>query len=179
MKKKIYVHAGWLSDKMIGTVHILRDNDRESVSFEYSEEWLKLHSDIFLDPDLSPFTGRQYLSAGKSMFGMLSDVCPDRWGRRLIQRKEELLSIRKKRKPHYLHEMDYLISVSDFLRTGGLRFKVSTENDFIAVSDGLEVPPVAELSRLEQAALNYKFSDNFYEMKWLSQLLSCMGTAFP
>ena len=103
---------------------------------------------------------------------MLSDVCPDRWGRNLIQRKEEVLAIREKRSPNHLYEMDYLMSVSDFLRTGGLRFKVSQESEFIAGSDGLDIPPVTELRRLEQASLNYEFSDNPYETKWLSQLIS-------
>lgn len=182
MVKKVYVYAGGLNDELIGTIYVLSDNGRESISFEYSEDWLKLHSDIFLDPDLLPFAARQYLRTGKSMFRMLSDVCPDRWGRKLIQRKEELLSVKEKRKPCYLHEMDYLMSVSDFLRTGGLRFKVSQKDDFIAISDGLEVPPIAEFSRLEQASLNYEFLDNPYETKWFSQLISpgsSLGGARP
>ena len=113
---------------------------------------------------------------------MLSDVCPDKWGRNLIQRKEEVLAIREKRSPNHLYEMDYLMSVSDFLRTGGLRFKLSQESEFIAESDGLDIPPVTELRRLEQASLNYEFSDNLYETKWLSQLISpgsSLGGARP
>ena len=74
------------------------------------------------------------------------------------------------------------MSVSDFLRTGGLRFKVSQGSDFVAVSDGLEVPPAAELGRLERASLHYELSDNSYETKWLSQLISpgsSLGGARP
>lgn len=61
MVKKIYVYAGWLNDDFIGTVHILRSNGKEVISFEYSEDWVKDHSNIFLDPELYAFSGRQCL----------------------------------------------------------------------------------------------------------------------
>ncbi len=47
MLKKIYVYAGWLNDDFIGTIHILRSSGKEVISFEYSEDWLKDHSNIF------------------------------------------------------------------------------------------------------------------------------------
>ena len=182
MVQKVYVYAGWLDDEFIGIIYIIHNNGKETISFEYSEDLLNRHSNIFLDPDLYAFSGRQYLSTEKSIFGMLSDVCPDRWGRKLIQRKEEILSIREKRSPRHLYEMDYLMSVNDFLRTDGLRFKAYPEGEFIAESDNLDIPPITELSRLEQASLNYEFSDKSHEIKWLSQLISSgssLGGARP
>ena len=83
-KNEIHVYAGWLNDEYIGKVCFAQVNGKEVISFEYSEDWLREHADILLDPDLFVFLGRQYVPEGKPMFGMLSDVCPDRWGRRLI-----------------------------------------------------------------------------------------------
>ena len=178
----IYVYAGWLEDTLIGVVHTLHSNGKETVSFEYSEEWVRAYIDVFLDPDLVSFTGRQYPPTDKSIFGMLSDVCPDRWGRKLIQRREEIRARQEKRTPRHLYEMDYLTSITDLVRTGGLRFKFQPDGEFITTASTLDVPPVAALRELEQAALNYEFSDDPYETKWLTQLLSpgsSLGGARP
>ena len=179
---KIYVYAGWMEDALIGVVNVVRGNGKETISFEYSEGWLKDYAELFLDPDISAFSGRQYLSSGKSLFGMLSDVCPDRWGRKLIQRREELQAYREHRAKRHLYEMDYLISIADYLRTGGLRFKSSPDGDYMAELGKFDVPPITELRRLEQASLNYEFSDDPYELKWFSQLVSpgsSLGGARP
>ena len=182
MSETLYVHAGWLEDALIGALHVLRSNGKETVGFEYDGAWLRDHGSVHLDPDLLPFSGRQYPPARKALFGMLSDVCPDRWGRRLIQRREEIEAMREGRAPRHLHEMDYLTGISDALRTGGLRFRRSPDAPFIAWDPALKVPPLAGLHRLEQAALNYETSENPYETRWLSQLLSpgsSLGGARP
>jgi hypothetical protein len=41
-------------------------------SFEYDPQWLS-HGCIFLDPDIRFYTGRQYKSSDKTMFGMFDD----------------------------------------------------------------------------------------------------------
>ena len=60
----------------------------EIYSFEYATEYLA-SSPVQLDPELQLFKGRQFLSATqtKKIFGMFADCCPDRWGRKLLQRK--------------------------------------------------------------------------------------------
>ena len=182
MTDKVYVYAGWLDDALIGVIHVFRSNGRETVSFEFSGDWVETHAALLLDPNLAPFTGRQYPDADKPLFGMFSDVCPDRWGRRLIQRREEISAAREKRPPRHLYEMDYLTSITDLVRTGGLRFKFQPDGEFITASNPFDVPPVAELRELEQASLNYEFSDDPYETKWLSQLFSpgsSLGGARP
>ncbi len=182
MNDKVYVYAGWMNDALIGVVHVLHGNGRETVSFDFGEEWLQAHADILLDPNLAPFAGRQYPPANRAFFGMLSDVCPDRWGRRLIQRREEISAAREQRPPRHLYEMDYLTSITDLVRTGGLRFKFQPDGEFITASNTFDVPPVTELRELEQASLNYEFSDAPYETKWLAQLLSpgsSLGGARP
>ena len=68
------------------------------------------------------------------------------------------------------------------MRTGGLRFKFQPDGEFITASGAFDVPPVAELRELEQASLNYEFSGNPYETRWLAQLLSpgsSLGGARP
>ena len=179
---KIYVYAGWIEDALIGVLNVVRSNGKETISFEYSDSWLNEYAEVLLDPDISSFSGRQYLSSGKSLFGMLSDVCPDRWGRKLIQRREEIQAYREHRVKRHLYEMDYLMAIADYLRTGGLRFKTSPDGDFVLELGTFDVPPVTELRRLEQASLNYEFSDDPYEMKWFSQLVSpgsSLGGARP
>lgn len=182
MKNEIYVYAGWLENTRIGTVNCVYNHGKEIVSFEYDEEWLTKHADIFLDPDLFLFSGRQYPNENKTMFGMLSDVCPDRWGRRLIQRKENMLLRQENRPPKYLYETDYLLSISDVLRTGGLRFKIDPQGSFIAPSSEFDIPPVADIHKIENAILHYELSENQDIRKWLLQLVmpgSSLGGARP
>ena len=172
MQREIYVYAGWLNNAPIGTVYATQSNGKEIVSFEYAEGWLREHSDIFLDPDLGSFFGRQYAPNSKLIFGMLSDVCPDRWGRRLIQRIEN----------RHLCETDYLLAVSDALRTGGLRFKIDPQGDFVAETNEQSIPPIADIRKLENAVLNYELADNPEREKWILQLImpgSSLGGARP
>ena len=72
----------------VGTLHFSPARNGEAVSFEFSSTWLAVNPLTSFDPDLQPWKGRQYLEAGKPLFGVFSDSCPDRWGRMLLQRKE-------------------------------------------------------------------------------------------
>lgn len=182
MKSEIYVYAGWLNDTYLGKVSSVQSNSKEIISFEYSEDWLREHSDIYLDPDLFSFLGRQYVPSSKSIFGMLSDVCPDRWGRQLIKRRENILAARDKRAVKHLCETDFLLTVSDILRTGGLRFKTDPQGDFVSEASDMNIPPMAGVHKLEHAVLNYQRADNPEGRKWLLQLImpgSSLGGARP
>ena len=54
----------------------------------------------------------QFLTEGKSNFGVFLDSCPDRWGRVLMDRREaDLWQKKEKRPPHKLFESDYLLGV--------------------------------------------------------------------
>lgn len=182
MKREIFVYAGWLNDTYIGKVCSAKNNGKEIISFEYSQAWLLEHSDIFLDPDIFPFLGRQYLPKNKPIFEMLSGVCLDRWGRKLIQRRENLLAAQKNKPRTYLCETDFLLAISDVLRTGGLRFKTDINGNFVAETNKLDVPPITNIPKIENAALNYEFADNPKGQKWLLQLImpgSSLGCARP
>ena len=183
-ENRILVYAGWLNEpEHIGTL-FNETNARGSnaLSFEYSEGWLAGHSEIMLDPDLFPYTGRQYLMKGKSNFGFLSDASPDRWGRLLLKRREVILAKEEDRSVRNLSEIDYLLGVHDIGREGGLRFKTEPDGDFLSNDRAMAAPPWVKLRGLQNASLMLESSENPYEKKWLLQLLapgSSLGGASP
>ena len=60
----------------VGTLHFSPARNGEAVSFEFSSTWLAVNPLTSFDPDLQPWKGRQYLEAGKPLFGVFSDSCP-------------------------------------------------------------------------------------------------------
>ena len=83
---------------------------KESFSFEYEKTWLANNKSVFIiDPDLSMYSGRQFVPIGKSMFGIFADSSPDRWGRVLMQRRERIYADKEGRKPRKLTDGDYLL----------------------------------------------------------------------
>lgn len=86
---------------------------------------------MILDPDLQMYKGRQYIHDDKKIFGVFADSCPDRWGQRLMKRREELRAKNAGEKPRKLLDSDYLLGVYDEARMGGLRFKTELEGEFI------------------------------------------------
>lgn len=180
---KIYVYADYLNfnNDLVGTINVSRQRGREFYSFEYSNEWLKKGT-MALDPDLQMFKGRQYLSDDKTIFGVFADSCPDRWGRRLMQRREELRARKVEEKPRKLLESDYLLGVFDEARMGGLRFKTEINGEFLSDEKEYATPPWTSLRELEHASIEYEKSENALSEKWLKQLLapgSSLGGARP
>ena len=149
MNERFNVCAGWLKDNpVIGTCYIDRIRGEEIISFQYNREWL-LNNHIVIDPNLSEITGRQYPPQNHT-FGFLEDISPDRWGRRLIDRKESRDAVNENRKAHTLLASDYLLGVSDICRTGGIRL-CNEDGIFINSDDANYIPPITELRRLENA----------------------------
>ena len=182
-EKKIYVFADFLSfhNELLGIVHVTRTKGREFYSFEYDEKWLAKES-MLLDPDLQWYRGRQYIADDKQIFGMLSDSSPDRWGRRLMNRREEIRAKNNGEKPVKLLESDYLLGVFDESRMGGLRFKTELEGEYLSNDSAFATPPWTSLRELEQAAIKFEKDDFSDDDKWLRQLLapgSSLGGARP
>ena len=117
------------------------------ISFEFDERWLAADAEITLDPALGHYPGPQY-PAGP-LFGFLSDIAPDRWGRMLLQRQEAVEARRDGRPQQTLDEWDFLTRISDESRMGALRLRA--DDDFIGTSDP-PVPPVARLTELQELA---------------------------
>jgi len=182
-EKKIYVFADFLSfsNELVGTMYVSQTRGKEFYSFEYNENWLD-HKKMLLDPDLQLYRGRQYITDDKNIFGVFADSCPDRWGRRLMKRREEIRAKREGVKPEKLLESDYLLGVYDEARMGGLRFKTELEGNFLSDDKEFATPPWTSLRELEQASIAFENDTDSLNEKWLKQLLapgSSLGGARP
>jgi len=182
-EKKIYVFADFLSfsNELVGTMYVSQTRGKEFYSFEYNENWLE-NKKMLLDPDLQLYKGRQYITDDKNIFGVFADSCPDRWGRRLMKRREEIRAKREGVKPEKLLESDYLLGVYDEARMGGLRFKTELEGNFLSDDKEFATPPWTSLRELEQASIAFENDTDSLNEKWLKQLLapgSSLGGARP
>ena len=93
-EKIIYVYDDFTENEpvLLGKLYVGVIKGGETYSFEYDVDWLtKNKLSINLDPELQPFTGRQF-PIGKGIFGLFSDASPDRWGRLLMNKRERLLA---------------------------------------------------------------------------------------
>ena len=166
----------------MGTLYVNSLKGEESYSFEYDREWLKKTSlKITLDPELMPYSGRQY-PFGKTIFGLFSDSSPDRWGRVLMNKRERILAGKEGRKPAKLYDSDYLLGVYDETRLGGIRFKTEPNGAFLSADKKTAAPSWASLRTLEEASRNFENEDIALSEKWLNQLIrpgSSLGGARP
>ena len=183
MEGLIYVFAGWeKNEPLIGTLEVTHTRGRENTAFIYDESWIENHPSLILDPELQAFSGRQYPDMNKKLFGFLSDSAPDRWGRKLMERREIIQAKKENRNIRKLYEADYLIGVHDGGRVGGLRFKLDPEGVFLSDEQSLAAPPMTELRKLEQASLKYETGKDPYDEKWFRELIqpgSSLGGARP
>lgn len=184
-EKLIYVYANWKpgTSVLMGRLFAVNSRGKEIFSFEYDSDWLSGTKGISaFDPDLLFFGGRQYLSAEKVNFGIFSDSCPDRFGRKLMNRRETLLAKKEARKPRALMESDYLLGVFDDARMGALRFSLEPDGEFLSNDKDLATPPWTTLRTLENASIALEDEDNEDREKWLNILLapgSSLGGARP
>ena len=167
---------------LMGTLYVNIIKGGESYSFEYDKDWLKKTSlKLTLDPELMPYSGRQYPS-GKNIFGLFADASPDRWGRVLMNKRERILAEKEGRKPSKLYDSDYLLGVYDKTRMGGIRFKTNPDGPFLSDDKETAAPPWATLRTLEEASRNFESDESGLTEKWLNQLIkpgSSLGGARP
>lgn len=184
-EKTIFVYADWEGESLslIGRLYCGNSRGKELFSFEYDKTWLmSAEAGLYLDPDLILFKGRQYAPLNKSIFGIFSDSCPDRWGRLLMKRREAVLARKEQRKPKILTESDYLLGVYDAARMGALRFSLECGGPFLACDEALSTPPWTTLRKLEAASYAFEQDESGLEERWLNQLLapgSSLGGARP
>jgi len=185
MEKQIYVYENWTGPKpnLIGVLYAERIRGQETVSFEYDPAWLNERERKYkLDPDLSYYNGRQFVPLDHAMFGLFSDSCPDRWGRKLMNRREAILAREENRRPEKLMETDYLLGVYDEARMGALRLKLDPEGPFVSADERLATPPWVKLRQLEAASLRFEEDEDGLSGRWLNELLapgSSLGGARP
>jgi serine/threonine-protein kinase HipA len=135
--------------RQIGRARSNRVRGKETILFEYTEEWLKDADRFELEPGLPLTRGGFAPPDGQSIHGTLGDSAPDTWGRRLMQRAERRQATREGRAVRTLLESDYLLGVSDESRLGALRFRRADGPAFLAESSR-EIPALVELGRLLQ-----------------------------
>lgn len=122
---------------------------RETVSFEYFDDWLEDANRFSIEPALTLTAGTFPPQAGQPLFEAIGDSAPDTWGRRLMQRAERRLAQQEGRPVRTLGELDYLLGVADETRLGALRFRWRDE-DVIQAPERDGVPALVELGRLLQ-----------------------------
>ena len=183
-EKTILVYDDFSSDVpiLLGKLYVGVIKGGETYSFEYDKDWLaKNKLSINLDPELQPFSGRQFPS-GKNIFGMFADSSPDRWGRVLMNKRERMIAEREGRKPRKLYDSDYLLGVYDETRMGGIRFKLEGDGAFLSNDRETAVPPWTSLRTLEEAARNFEKDETGIAEKWLDRLIrpgSSLGGTRP
>lgn len=157
--------------------------ERSDLAFEYEQSWLD-DTAIALDPSLELRPGEQRRTAAAQLHPIFSDAAPDRWGQKLLDRREVEIAGREGRTARALDPFDYLIRVNDTTRMGAIRLQRPGDGTFIDDSQ-LGVPPKAELRELEAAADRLergdKASDN-ERAAWLEKLLApgaSLGGARP
>ena len=186
--KRLYVFADfdWLKEpRLIGELSYESLRGSDSYGFCYSDDWLRDYGNLFLSDDLNNYPGQQYTAPGKDIFGCFSDALPDRWGRTLINRREQILAKEEKRPIRRLSSFDYLVGIEDYSRMGGLRFKESLDGEYINASEVLRIPPLTDIRELIAASSEIEKSEeenHLPERRWIEQLVqpgSSLGGARP
>jgi serine/threonine-protein kinase HipA len=170
----------------MGELHCQASGAGEIFSFAYDALWLRGDSALAFDPDLALVRGPQYPAADRASFGIFMDSAPDRWGRVLMQRRENTRARREARQPRALSEWDFLLGVHDETRLGALRFRANEGSAFLDDDARMAAPPITSLRELQTASLSFEANVNNedhpdYE-RWLSQLFapgSSLGGARP
>lgn len=182
----VFADFDWLDKpELVGELCYEKLRGSDSYAFQYDEHWLKGHAEVKLSEDINNYPGMQYTQPGQDVFGCFSDALPDRWGRTMLKRREQILASEEKRAVRSLSSFDYLMGIDDFSRMGGFRFKKESEGEFINVSASLKIPPLTELKDLLHASREIEKSEEanvLPEKKWIAQLIqpgSSLGGARP
>ncbi len=186
--KKLYVYADfdWLKDaEFVGELSYESLRGSDSYGFKFSDRWLKRHGDIFLSDDLNNYPGQQYTQPDRDLFGCFADALPDRWGRILLLRREQILAAEEHRRVRRLSSFDCLTGIDDYSRMGGFRFKETPDGEFINMNESLRIPPLTDMRVLVAASEEIERSEEqnrLPDKRWIAQLIqpgSSLGGARP
>nr|MDE6668544.1 type II toxin-antitoxin system HipA family toxin [Muribaculaceae bacterium] len=186
--QKLYVYADfdWLEmPQLIGELSYDSVRGNEIYGFSYDKSWLSDYGDIFLSEDLQNHPGIQFTKPGRNIFACFSDAIPDRWGRTLLNRREQIMAVDEKRPVRRLSSFDYLTGIDDASRMGSFRFSKVPDGEFINSGVNFRVPPLTNIRELMHAAYKIELSEEQHLLpskKWLVQLLhsgTSLGGARP
>ena len=182
----VYADFDWLDEPMlVGELGYESIRGSDSYSFKYDNDWLRQHGSLFLSADINNYPGQQYTQSDRDIFGCFSDALPDRWGRLLLNRREQLLATEEKRPVRKLSSFDYLMGIDDYSRMGGFRFKEHKNGGYINSEESLRIPPLTDIRALVGASMEIERSEEqnqLPEKKWLLQLVhpgTSLGGARP
>jgi len=184
----------WIDDESLGgsarVGQLQRSTSKtgETIGFEYDPQWLDKAGPMPafpLDPELYFGTGMQYARAGASaLSGAFLDCSPDRWGKRLMDRREAIEAREQGRAVRNLRAWDYLAGVNDESRMGALRL-LDPQTVHYVDSRALSAPPMTELRQLEAIAARVERGDEDTSdptASWVKQLIApgaSLGGARP
>lgn len=166
----------------VGTLGYAMIRGNAAYEWEYDAQWLQRHRQINLSGDIQNAGGPQYGSG--RLFGFLQDAMPDRWGRRLIDKRERLLAIQEGRAVKHLTEIDYLTQIDDTTRMGALRLR---DGERLMGTQYVNAPvlPLTHLREFVDMAQEYERQDEqggVIRDEWLLNLYqqgSSLGGARP
>jgi len=164
----------------MGSLHHRAGRSGDIFAFEYDQTWLQRPEAFTFDPDLALVKGPQYPAPDRTNFGIFLDSSPDRWGRVLMQRRENMRARRERRRPRSLTEWDFLLGVHDETRMGALRFQDPKTGRFLDTDDAFAAPPLASLRELQAASLQFELhadEDERHEYEQWLKLLFAPGTS--
>lgn len=177
---EVWLDSDLQPETRVGTLFNVRGN----VRFEYDRAWLKSGLAFQLDPGLTLDDAPFHPAAGSTNFGVFLDSTPDRWGKKLMQRREGLQARDEERLPRNLQAWDFLLGVQDETRQGALRFRLKGTATWLAAEKNA-APPVTSLRELEviAKALSEDKIDDLDELRrWLAVLVApgaSLGGARP
>ena len=180
---KVNIDAkGFPQTMSVGTLGYDMIRGNAAYQWEYDRQWLQHHSQTMLSGDLQNAGGPQYGSG--RLFGFLQDAMPDRWGRRLIDKRERLLAMQEGRAVRHLTDIDYLTQIDDTTRMGALRL---LEGEQLLGAEYVDNPvlPLTHLREFVDMAHEYERQDEqggTIREEWLLNLYkqgSSLGGARP
>lgn len=182
----VYTDFDWLDEPMlVGELGYESLCGSDSYSFTYDNDWLRQYGGLFLSADINNYPGQQYTQPDRDIFGCFSDALPDRWGRLLLNRREQILATEEKRPVRKLSSFDYLMGIDDYSRMGGFRFKEKQDGEYINCEKSLRIPPLTDIRALVAASMEIEKSEELNQLpekKWLLQLVhpgTSLGGARP
>ena len=183
--KQITVHmnASWFPQaETVGTLGCDMIRGNAAYQWEYDSQWLRAHRGVTLSGDLLNAGGSQF--AQGRLFGFLQDAMPDRWGKRLIEKRERLLAAQEGRAARHLTDIDYMTQIDDTTRMGALQLREGEQLLGTSYAD-TPVPPLTHLREFVDMAQEYERQDaqgGTVREEWLLNLYrqgSSLGGARP
>ncbi len=174
MNSSIEVHADWDSRGpfLLGHLGVHDAGAREVFDFEFARDVLSkevIHG-FQLDPALPNLSGK-HLAPDGNLFGVFEDASPDRWGRRLMDRRFARLQGKGAANKRRLKTSEYLLGVHDGFRLGALRLRHPGESEFAESGSPNSAPPFVRLRELEAACRQFEEDDGDFGNQVDAQLL--------